>query len=53
MVNIIDSNLIHWCDVQGQEITIKVTDRQYSSAAAACIIFDLIYLINTGCGRKT
>ena len=27
MVNKIDSNVImHWCDVQGQEITIKVTD---------------------------
>jgi hypothetical protein len=34
MVNIVDSNLIHWCNVQGQEITIKVTDIEYSSAAA-------------------
>jgi hypothetical protein len=40
MLNIIDSNLTHWCDVQGQEITIKVIDSEYSSAAAACIIFD-------------
>ena len=39
-VNIIDSNVIHWCDVQGREITIKATDSEYPSAAAACIIFD-------------
>jgi uncharacterized protein YlxW (UPF0749 family) len=32
--------LIHWCDVQGQGITMKVTDSENSSAAAACMVFD-------------